>query len=169
MKLKSLSTLVIAAAFAFTTLARAEDVTIHYPNQDKAVFTITAPESWEFEAGDKDDPYCTLSKGDTVLYFKTVEGTEEKLGEAIEETYEYVQETYPKAKLPEPKEVKIDGHEALAASGSGKDKEGTETHFGFAWVFVGKGQIAELWFESSDEDTKNGEEAAKILKSFKAK
>jgi hypothetical protein len=168
MKFPSLLALA-ATAFGFAPFASAEDVTIYYPNQDKPVFSITAPEGWEFEPGDKDDPYCTLTKGDTVLYFKTVEGTEEKLGEAIKETYEYVHEEYPKAELPDAKETKIDGKEALAASGEGKDKEGTLTHFGFAWVFVGKGQIAELWYESSDKNEKNAKEAINILKSFKAK
>lgn len=167
MKLPSLLTL-LAAGLAFTSLASAE-TTIAYPSAEKPVFTVTAPDDWEFEAGTEDDPYCTLTKGDTVLYFKTVEGTEEKLDEAIEETYEYVKETYPKAELPEAKETKIDGKHALAASGSGKDTEGVLTHFGFAWVFVGKGHIAELWFESSESDEKLAAEAGKILKSFKAK
>lgn len=167
MKLPSLLT-ILAAGLAFTSLASA-DTTIAYPDADKPVFTITAPDDWEFEAGTEEDPYCTLTKGDTVLYFKTVEGTEEKLEEAIEETYEYVKETYPKAELPEAKETKIDGKHALAAAGSGKDTDGVLTHFGFAWVFVGKGVIAEIWFESSESDEKAAGEAAKILKSFKAK
>ncbi|MEY4485415.1 MAG: hypothetical protein RL693_2867 [Verrucomicrobiota bacterium] len=168
MKLPSLLTL-IAASLALTSLVSAADVTIYYPSEEKPVFSITAPEDWEFEAGSADDPYCTLTKDDTVLYFKTVEGTEEKLNEAIEETYEYVKENYPKAELPTPEKVKIDGKDAVAAAGSGKDKEGVLTHFGFAWVFVGKGKIAEIWFEAADADEKLSAEAGKILKSFKAK
>jgi hypothetical protein len=167
MKPPSLLTILVAG-FAFTSLAAAENI-ITYPNAETPAFTITAPDDWEFEAGTEDDPYCTLTKGDTVLYFKTVEGTEEKLDEAIEETYEYVQETYPKAELPTPKETKIDGKPALAAAGSGKDKDGVASHFGFAWVFIGKGKIAEIWFEAADSDEKIADEVAKILKSFKAK
>jgi hypothetical protein len=144
------------------------DVTVSYPSKENPVFTVEAPDDWEFEAGDKDDPYCTLTKGDTVLYFRTVEGTEEKLGEAIEETYEYVKETYPKAKLPKPKELKIDGKDALVASGSGKDEDGVATTFGFAWIFVSGDHIAEVWFEAADSDKENVEAANKILNSFKA-
>ncbi|RBP42473.1 hypothetical protein DES53_106181 [Roseimicrobium gellanilyticum] len=166
MKLSSLLSLV--ACLAFTSVASADTTTIHYPDEENAVFTVTAPDDWEFEAGTEDDPYCTLTKEDTVLYFKTVEGTEEALTEAIEETYEYVKETYPKAELPKPEETKIDGKPALAAAGKGKDEDGTPTEFGFAWVFVGKGKIAEIWFESADTDKKIVEEAVKILKSFKA-
>lgn len=170
MKLRSfLTALVAAACLAIGSSASAADVTVHYPNEAKAVFSVTAPEDWEFEAGTEDDPYCTLTKGDTVLYFKTVEGTEEKLGEAIEETYEYVNEEYPSAELPEPKETTIDGKPALAAAGKGKDKEGTATEFGFAWVFIGEGKIAEVWYESAEEDDTVSAEAVKILKSFKAK
>ncbi len=168
MKLTSLLTLA-TACLAFAPFASAEDVTVFYPSEEKPVFTVTAPSDWEFEAGDNDDPYCTLSKDDVTLYFKTVEGTEEKLGEAIEETYEYVKETYPNAELPKPEETKIDGKPALAAAGHGKDKEGTATEFGFAWVFIGEGKIAEIWFESAEADEKLSAEAAKILKSFKAK
>jgi hypothetical protein len=168
MKFPSLLTLA-ATCFAFTSFASADNITIYYPSQEKAVFSVEAPDGWEFEAGDKDDPYCTLTKRDTVLYFKTVEGTKEKLDEAIQETYEYVKETYPKAKLPDPKETKIDGKDAVAASGDGKDKDGDVYHFGFAWVFVGKGQIAELWYEAADSDEKLAEEVGKILKSFKAR
>lgn len=168
MKMPSLLTLA-AACFAFTSFASADTTTVFYPNQENAVFSVEAPEGWEFEPGDKDDPYCTLTKADTTLYFKTVEGTKEKLDEAIKETYEYVKDTYPKAELPDPKETKIDGKDAVAASGEGKDKEGDLYHFGFAWVFVGKGQIAELWYEASDSDEKLAAEVGKILKSFKAK
>lgn len=168
MKLSLLLTLA-TATLAFSPFATAEDVTIFYPSQEKPVFTVTAPEDWEFEPGDNDDPYCTLSKDDVTLYFKTVEGTEEKLEETIQETYEYVQETYPKAELPKPEETKIDGKPALAANGHGKDKEGTPTEFGFAWVFIGEGKIAEIWFEAAEADEKLTAEAVKILKSFKAK
>src|SRR5690242_19426885 len=106
--MKLTSILSLAACLAFTSVASA-DTTIHYPNEESAVFTVTAPDDWEFEAGTEDDPFCTLTKRDTVLYFKTVEGTEEGITEAIEETYEYVHETYPKADLPTPEETKIHG------------------------------------------------------------
>ncbi|QIF00358.1 hypothetical protein [Roseimicrobium sp. ORNL1] len=165
MKLTSL--LCLAACLAFTSVASA-DTTIHYPNEKEAVFTITSPDDWEFEPGTEDDPYCKLTKGDTVLYFQTVEGTEDGITAAIEGTYEYVKETYPKAKLPKPEETKIDGKPALAASGNGKDEDGVDTEFGFAWVFIDDKHIAELWFESSDTDKKIIAEAVKILKSFKA-
>ena len=112
MKLPS-SLSVILASFAFTSLVSA-DLIISYPSKEEPVFTVQAPEGWEFEAGTDDEP-CTLSKDDTVLYFRTVEGTEEGIEAAIEETYEYVKETYPEAELPEPKETKIDGKDALAA------------------------------------------------------
>ena len=166
MKLPSLLT-IIAASLAFTPFVFA-DITVSYPSKEKPVFTVEAPDDWEFEAGTDDDPYCTLTKDDTVLYFRTVEGTEDGLDEAIEETYEYVKETYPKAELPTPEKTKIDGKEAVAAAGSGKDKEGDTYHFGFAWVFIGKGKIAEIWFEAAESDEKLAEEAGKILKSFKA-
>ena len=168
MKLTALLALT-ATSLALSSLATAEDVTVFYPSQEKPVFTVTAPEDWEFEPGDNDDPYCTLSKDDVTLYFKTVEGTEEKLGEAIEETYEYVKETYPNAELPKPEETTIDGKPALSASGHGKDKDGTPTDFGFAWVFIGKGKIAEIWYEAAEADEKLTAEAVKVLKSFKAK
>jgi hypothetical protein len=167
MKLASIRSL-IAASLTFATLASA-DITIFYPSEEKAVFTIQAPEGWEFEAGTQEDPYCTLSKDDTVLWFRTVEGNEDALDEAIEETYEYVKETYPKATLPTPEKTKIDGKVAVAAAGNGKDTEGTPTQFGFAWVFIGEDKIAELWFEVPDTDKGLLEEAAEILKSFKAK
>ena len=167
MKLPSLLT-ILAAGLAFNSLALA-DTTIAYPSAEKPDFTITAPDDWHFEAGSEENPYCTLSKGDTILYFKSIEGTEEKLDEAIEETYAYVQETYPKAELPEAKETEIDGKHAVAAAGSGKNKEGVLTQFGFAWVFFGEDKIAELWFESAESDKGVAAEASKILESFKAK
>lgn len=160
----------LLAVFLALSLAHpaSADVTIFYPSQDKPVFTVESPEDWEFEAGSKDDPYCTLTKGDTVLYFRTVECTEEKLGEAIEETYDYVKETYPKAELPKPTELKIDGKDALVAQGAGKDEDGVATTFGFAWIFVSANHIAEVWFEAADSDKANVAAANKILNSFKA-
>jgi hypothetical protein len=163
---KLTSLLSLAVCLAFTAVASA-DTTIHYPNEKEAVFTITAPDDWEFEAGTEDNPYCTLTKGETTLYFQTVEATEEGITAAIEGTYEYVQETYPKAKLPKPEETKINGKVALTASGNGKDEDGVATEFGFAWVFIDDKHIAEIWFESSDTDKKIIAEAVKILESFK--
>lgn len=158
--------LTAALALSLVHLASA-DVTVSYPSKENPVFSIDAPDDWEFEAGTKDNPYCTLSKGDTTLYFRTVEGTEAKLNEAIEETYDYVKETYPKAALPQPKEMKIDGKDALVAQGSGKDEDGVATTFGFAWVFVSADHIAEVWFEAADSDKENVGAANKILNSFK--
>ena len=166
MKLTSTLTAIVAS-LALTSLAFA-DLIVSYPNQEEPVFTVQAPDSWEFEAG-KDDEPCTLTKGDTVLYFRTVEGTEAGIKEAIEETYEYVKDEYPAAELPTPEETKIDGKDSLAAAGSGKDKDGDVYHFGFAWVFINDTTIAEIWFEAPESDEKLGDEAAQILKSFKVK
>lgn len=146
------------------------DTLVCYPDVDEPVFSFTIPDdSWDFapsEGDDVDGGYCTLQRGNTILYFRTVECSEESIVDAIQETFDYIIEEYDEAEIADPSELTIQGYDALGSSGTGIDADGYEWVFGFAWIFIDAENIAEVWFESTTDEVGNQRAANRILNTF---
>jgi len=143
---------------------------ICYPNPDEAVFTVTVPDnSWEFTPSEDesvDGGYCTLERENTILYFRTVECSEDAIMDAIEDSVDYLSEEFDEVNIEDPSELTIQGYDALASSGTGLDGDGYSWVFGFAWIFIDDQHIAEIWFESTQDEVANQRAASDILNTF---
>ncbi len=63
----------VASVMLAAHAAFAGDVTIAYPDKDNAVFTVTAPDSWEFAQGEGEGDYFTLTgPSGAVLSFRAI-------------------------------------------------------------------------------------------------
>ncbi len=145
--------------------------TIMYPTTESPSFMITAPDDWKLDPADEEGGYFDLN-GPTgaVLSFRTVEGTDEGMKNAIQECIDYLNETYNNVKLDKPVDHKVNGLEGFYAVGTGKDKEdGSNMVFGMAWYALKDGSIGEIWFACEATDKAGADQADKILNSFKAK
>lgn len=161
--------LLFAAALFLFSAQRifAEDVTIAYPNKDHAVFTVTAPDSWEMEPAKEDGDYFTLTgPTDAVLSFRAIPGTKDDLEDAIKDGVQYIKDNYDDVKMGEAKEM--DGIDGFSASGTGKYKDdGSACMIEMKWFALRSGKIGEIWYEAGADDKEGMDQANAILSTFK--
>lgn len=159
-----------ASILLTSPLAMASDVDIYYPTSDAASFVITAPEEWELDPADEEGGYFDLSGPTGATFsFRTIDGQESSLLEAIEESIDYLANEYNEVELSDPKDWTPDGLEGFYATGQGVDKEsGEEVVFGLGWCAMPDGSIAEMWFVTESTDKKGTSAAERIADSLRA-
>jgi len=163
--------LAIGLAFAVTTLARSADMqTIAYPTKDEASFLITAPEDWEIkQAEEGGDYFHLLGPTGAVFSFRTIEGGEDSLKEAIAACIKDISKRFDDVDLGDAKDWTPHGLEGFYAVGSAKEKEdGTPIRVGVGWCVLKDGNIAELWFVADEDDEKGINLANDIANSLEA-
>ncbi len=144
----------------------AASTTIAYPTADDPSFMIQVPGDWEFEAADEEGDYFSVT-GPTgaVLYFRTVEASEDGLESAIEETIEYVNENYSDVDIEDPTEETLNGMDGFSAVGTGEDEAGDQYVFAFGWYILDDEELVEIWYEATADD-EGAKVAANIIKSI---
>ncbi|MDX2081156.1 MAG: hypothetical protein SFU53_10255 [Terrimicrobiaceae bacterium] len=161
MKLFSLSVAAILA-LSFQS-ASAETQTIAYPSTEAASFVIVAPEDWELEPAEEEGQFFDLT-GPTgaVFSFRTIEGSEDALKEAIDESFVEIAERFDNVEMGEAQAWTPNGLEGFYATGTGKDKEdGTARRIGVGWAILKDNRLAEFWFvgEATDQEGLSAAEA----------
>lgn len=158
-----LAHLLAPTLFAVVTLtAHAEPQTIAYPTVDETSFVLQAPEGWELSPADEEGGYFHLeAPSGATLSFRTLEGNEDALQEAIKEMIADIKERYDDAEIGEAEDWNPHGLEGFYATATAKEKDGTPVRIGMAWCALKDGKIAEVWFVSdlSDEDGMNAASA----------
>lgn len=153
------SLLIIALwAFAGPVTAQAQTQTLHYPTEDKSMFTIEAPGDWEVTGIDEVGEFGSLeSENGSILQFRALECENEK--EAIaeiesisESTVTFLEEHYNDVELGEVAESEMRGAAAFEVSGTAKDKDGDAVAVLTSTVVLGKTTIAEIWAAVYPED-----------------
>lgn len=167
MRFPLLASLLLATGLLTADLARAD--TLAYPTTEKTSFLIDYPSDWTLEQAESEGDYMTLTAPtQTILQFRTIEGTEETLKQAVVESYDYIKESYTKVELGEPKEVQQHGLRGLIAGGTGHEAEVGDVNFGVAWLELKDGTIGEIWYVAAVEDTEGRAAAVDIMNSFRA-
>lgn len=157
----------LAATLCFSTAAHAERLA--YPSANAASFLIDYPSSWTMTPGEDEGDYVELEgKDGAVLYFRTIEGSEEALLDAIGESKDYLSENYSNVVLGKAKDTAQHGLEGFLATGTGTNEDGDDVNFLMAWFPLPDGTIGELWYAAFSDDAKGAKEAAAILNSFRA-
>jgi len=153
-----------ALALAVSVPAYAQETNvIAYPTVDEASFIIEVPDDWEMTAAEEVGEYFHLD-GPTgaVFSFRTIEGSEDALQEAIEGSLEDVSSLFSEIELGDAEDWTPDGLTGFYAVGSGKDKDGTDVRIGLAWCALNDGKIAQMWFVT-DLDDAPGIKAAELI------
>jgi|JI10StandDraft_1071094.scaffolds.fasta_scaffold401656_2 hypothetical protein len=148
--------------------APAAAVTIGYPSTDHASFLVDVPSDWEVSPGEEEGDFVDVNSDSGVyLAFRTIEGSEDAMQGAIEDTVAYLQENYKNVTVGDPKDVKQAGLEGFLMDGEGKDEDGTAIVFRAAWLALADGTIGEIWFAAPASDKAGIAAAAKALNSFR--
>lgn len=170
--MKYLLALTLPCLLAFSQIARAEDELqkIAYPTADEASFVITAPESWKMTAAEDAGDYFHLeSPTDAVFSFRTIEGNEDSLKEAIEDCVKDLSERFNDLELGDAEDWKPNGLSGLYAVGTAKEKEdGNPIKIGVGWCALEDGKIAEMWFIADEADAEGMKQAENIANSLSA-
>lgn len=143
---------------------RAEPVAIAYPSTEAPSFVILAPEDWELEPAAEEGQFFDLT-GPTgaVFSFRTIEGSEDALKEAIQESMDEIVARFDAVEMGDAQPWEANGLDGFYATGTGKDKEdGTLRRIGVGWAVVNNNQIAEFWFVAEAAD-KEGLTAAEAI------
>jgi hypothetical protein len=169
--MKYLAALTLAWTFAFVPLTRAAELEkIAYPTADKPSFIITVPKSWKMTAAEDEGDYFHLeSPTDAVFSFRTIDGSEDSLKTAIEDTVKDINKRFDAVELGDAEDWKPNGLTGLYAVGSAKEKEdGAPIKIGVGWCALEDGKIAEMWFVADEDDAKGIKQAEDIANSLTA-
>jgi len=166
-------------AVVFTALslaaAQAETQTLHYPDQDKSMFSIEAPSDWKVTPIEEVGEFGSLeSENGSILQFRAQEfDTEDEVVKEVESIFdstgEFLKENYTDIKLDDPKEVTVEGQPGSQLTGTGKDKDGNAVQFLSAMIALGPKSVAEIWAAvfTEGESSNDLESAKTVLNSFK--
>lgn len=159
--------LLMLAGLAVASQARAG--VLGYPSTDHASFLVDLPDSWEVTPGEEVGDFVDVnSESGVYLAFRTIEGSESAMQEAIEDSVGYLKENYKNVNVGEPVDAHQAGLTGFYMDGTGKDEEGTAIVFRMAWLALKDGHIGELWFAAPADDKAGIAAASKVLNSFRA-
>jgi hypothetical protein len=140
-----------------------------YPSLDHASFLVDLPDGWEVTPGEEVGDFVDVNSDSGVyLAFRTIEGSESAMEEAIEDSIAYLKENYKNVDVGEPVDAKQAGLTGFYMDGSGKDQDGTAIVFRMAWLALNDGTIGEIWFAAPADDKAGIAAASKALNSFRA-
>lgn len=163
-----IQTLLVALTLAISLPAYAEDTSvIAYPTIEEASFIIETPSDWELTPAEEAGEYFHLEGPTGALFsFRTIDGDESALQEAIQDTLTDINELFTDVELGDAQDWTPAGLTGFYATGSGKDKDGTGVRIGVAWVALNDGKIAQVWFVADNDDAKGMRVAEGIANSI---
>ena len=140
-----------------------------YPSTDHASFLVDIPDSWEVTPGEEVGDFVDVNSDSGVyLAFRTIEGSESAMQEAIEDSVAYLKENYKNVSVGEPVDAHQAGLTGFYMDGTGKDEDGAGVVFRMAWLALKDGTIGEIWFAAPADDKAGAAAAGRVLNSFRA-
>jgi hypothetical protein len=166
--MKHTYSLLAALVVAIAIPAHAEETTlIAYPTVEQASFTIEVPDSWEMTAAEDDGDFFHLDGPTGAIFsFRTIEGSEDVLKEAIDDTMSHIGGLFTEIEIGDAQDWTPGGLTGFYATGSGKDKDGSEVRIGVAWCALNDGKLAQMWFVADADDAAGMKAAESIANSL---
>jgi hypothetical protein len=168
--MKNLLTTLAIISFATAAPTQAEDNNIiAFPTIEKASFLIEVPPTWELTQAESEEDFFHLDGPTGAIFsFRTIEGTEETLKEAIDDTLSHVGSLFTDIELSDAQDWQPNGLTGFYATGSGKSADNEPVSIGVAWCALPDGKIAQVWFVSDANDAAGMREAEFIANSLQA-
>jgi hypothetical protein len=163
----------VSSAATSAATAAAGTTTLYYPDQETAMFSIVAPDSWKVSKIDQVGDFGSLESADgSVLQFRAQkfdsdDQTKKEIDAIADSTKDFLKENYTDIQLDDPKDITVDGQPGLQLAGTGKDKAGNAVKFLSAMIFLGPQSLAEIWAAVFPEGNNDLDVASTVLDSFK--
>lgn len=163
-----LTTAALALSLAVAATPLAAD-TLAYPTADDASFLIDYPSDWELVQAEEEGGYMELKApgGGAVLNFRTIEGSEDAMQQAIADTVTYLKGRYSNVETSPAQDTTQHGLTGFFAGGTGVDESAGPIKFVCAWYGLNDGTIGEIWFVGKQDDAASAEAAKHIVNSFR--
>lgn len=147
----------------------AQPVTLYYPEQRGADFSVVVPGDWDLEQAEEEGGFFTVTGPTGVqLSFRTVETDDDQMDAAIEQSVEWVFENFDDVELDDPEDIVQNGMEGFNMTGTAKDKDSGKTLVVvMGWLALKRTHLAEVMIVVAPKDTRGLKAAEKVLKSLR--
>ena len=152
---------------AFAAEVHADPVTIYYPSEDDADFSVAVPEHWELEQADEEGGFFTVTGPSGVqLSFRTVETDDDQMEAAIEQSVEWVFANYSDVDLDDPEDIVQNGMEGFNMTGTA-ESDGNPVVIVMAWLALKRSHLAEVMVIVDANDRKGLNAAERVIKTLR--
>ena len=165
----SRKTFVSIAAFLLITaaVANAAPVTLYYPEQRGADFSIVVPGDWELEQAEEEGGFFTVTGPSGVqLSFRTIETDDDEIDAAIKQSVEWVFENYSDVDLDDPEDIVQNGMEGFNMTGTAKNGR-QPVVIVMAWLALKRSHLAEVIIVVDKGDQAGLNAAERVIKTLR--
>jgi len=166
----SMKRLSVAVAFVVCVLAASADaqpVTLYYPEQGNADFSVVVPGNWDLEQAEEEGGFFTVTGPTGVqLSFRTVETEEDDMQAAIEQSIEWLFENYQNVEMGDPEDIVQNGMEGFNMTGTARDGK-RRVAVVMAWLALKRSHLAEVIVVVDTNDRAGLNAADKVIKSLR--
>jgi hypothetical protein len=147
--------------------AHAEPVTLYYPQQRGADFSVVVPGNWDLEQADEEGGFFTVT-GPTgaQLSFRTIETDDDEIDAAIDQSVEWVFANYSDVKLDDPEDIIQNGMDGFNMTGTARS-EGRRVVIVMAWLALKRSHLAEVLVVVNANDRKGLDAAERVIKTLR--
>jgi hypothetical protein len=151
----------------FATAAFAQPVTLYYPEQGNADFSVAVPGNWDLEQAEEEGGFFTVTGPTGVqLSFRTIEMEEGEIDAAIEQSVKWVFDNYDDVEMGDPEDIVQNGMDGFNMTGTARD-DGRKVIVVMAWLALKSTHLAEVMFIVSPNDKAGFSAAERVIKSLK--
>lgn len=168
-RIAPLAAICVLALLGAAVDAAAQPVTLYYPQQRGADFSVVVPGNWDLEQAEEEGGFFTVTGPTGVqLSFRTVETDDDQMDAAIEQSVEWIFENYNDVELDDPEDVVQNGMEGFNMTGTATDKsDGRPYIVVMGWLALKRSHLAEVMIIVSPKDKAGLNAAEKVLKSLR--
>lgn len=162
--------LILSALFVClsATAALAQPVTLFYPEQGNADFSVTVPGNWDLEQAEEEGGFFTVTGPTGVqLSFRTIEMDQDEIEAAIEQSVQWVFDNYSKVEMGDPEDIVQNGMDGFNMTGTARDENGRPVAIVMAWLVLKRTHMAEVLVVVDMKDKAGLNAAEKVIKSLK--
>ena len=164
---KPLASIAALLFVAIAAGAHAAPVTLYYPAERGADFSVVVPDSWELEQADEEGGFFTVT-GPTgaQLSFRTIETKDDEIDAAIDQSVEWVFANYSDVELDDPEDIVQNGIEGFNMTGTATS-DGSPVVIVMAWLALKPTHLAEVMVIVDANDRAGLNAAERVIKTLR--
>jgi hypothetical protein len=157
----------IAALLFIAVAAQAEPVTLYYPAERGADFSVVVPGDWDLEQAEEEGGFFTVN-GPTgaQLSFRTIETNDDDIDAAIKQSVEWVFANYSEVELSDPEDIVQNGMEGFNMTGTA-ELDGNPVVIVMAWLALKRSHLAEVMVIVDSDDRKGLNASERVIKTLR--
>ncbi len=167
MSKKPLVSIAALLLVAVAAAANAEPVTLYYPTERGADFSVVVPGDWDLEQAEEEGGFFTVN-GPTgaQLSFRTIETDDDDIDAAIKQSVEFVFANYSEVELGDPEDIVQNGMEGFNMTGTA-ELDGNPVVIVMAWLALKRSHLAEVLVIVDSDDRKGLNAAERVIKTLR--